>query len=161
MGALSGEIADPGAYNSDTRKLLAWGRRATNKTGITAEAEILRLDGVDVLSGHLIRVDVAAVRLTAVAAEVTALIKYATGGSNATTSSLTMRAAVFGATAAVAACFPAWFTFYTPPANQTLSLLFTLASTSSISMTGADTSLPLDILVWDCGPDTGDIGVAL
>lgn len=161
MSALAGGIADPGAYNTDTRKLLAWGRRTTNKTGITTEVEVLRLDGVAALSGHFIRVDVTPVRLTAVATDVTALIKYATDGSNATTSSLTMRASVFGSTAAVSACFPAWFAVYTPPADQTLSLLFTLQAGSSISMTGADTSLPLDILVWDCGPDTGDIGFVI
>ncbi len=158
--ALAGEIADPGQYATDVRKLIRRARRVTNKTSITAEVEVLRLDGVPVKAEHLIMIEVSHYRLTAVAAEVTGRLKISTAGT-ATTASTGLRASLYASTAAAAACFPAWYAPYTPSADETLSILLTLASSSSISMTGADADLPLDILVWDMGLDTGDVGTTL
>lgn len=160
MPALAGQIANPDTYNTDTRRLIAHGRRTTNKTGITTEVEILRLDGVPVKSGHLIKMEVSNIRLTNVATEVIARLRVSSSGT-ATVASTGIRANTFEAIAAGNGSYPAWFAIYLPSADESLSIVLTLLAGSSISMMGADTDIPLELLVWDMGTDTGDIGITL
>lgn len=165
MSVLAGAIADPGAYNDDTRKLVARARRTTGSSTTTTEVGVLQIDGVPVQAGRVYLIETNAVGVdTTVANDGGRLqIRVATGGATATTSSTVLDLAQqVIPNIAHSEHFPCG-AMYPAASDDVLSVLLTVArssGTGSLSVV-ADPTFPVDLLVWDAGVDPGDTGMVL
>lgn len=146
--------------------IIGRGRRTTDKTAITVEVGVLRLDGKTVKNGHLYRIGCTDVTWTAPADNHVGRLSYRidTTGAAATTAS----ALLHFADAAVGSSFvgqsgQTFDTLYAPGANLTLSVLLTatrIGGASAMTLEiGADH--PLDMYIEDLGLDPGDTGVVI
>jgi hypothetical protein len=163
--ALAGEIADPGQYNTDVKKLVGRARRITNSSTTTTEVAVLQLDGIAVKAGRAYLIETNPVGVdTSVANDGGRLvIRYATGGATAAISSTTLDLAQqVIPNAAHSEHFPVG-ALYPAASDDTLSILLTVARSTGSGSVGllADPTFPLDLLVWDCGVDPGDTGIVL
>lgn len=157
MSFTAGQILTADDLNTATRKCIARGRRTSDKTAITSEVGVLRLDDVPILGGRLYRVQLDSMRMSTVAATVTARFRYTTDGSTPTTASTGLAAFIY-ANSTAAESF-AMSRIYAPSVDETLSVLFTLQSTASIATANASADSPIDLLILDEGEDPGDTGV--
>jgi len=165
MSALAGGIADPGAYNTDIKKLIARASRTSNSTSTTTEQSVLELDSIPVKSGRSYVIEVPQCHVSGGAADVVAIrIRHTTDDSTPTTSSTELRyeqTTIRTGTPdePIALTHP-----YFPSSDVNLSLLLTVARAAGTAanalMVGASTK-PIQILVWDMGTDPGDTGISL
>lgn len=165
--ALAGEIADPGQYNTDVKKLIARARRTTSSSTTTTETGVLQLDGVPVKAGRAYLVFTSPLALDSSAAndESRALIRHTTDGSTAGTSSTVLPGSRVDYRQ-VDASVPEHrqiMTTYFPSADETLSLLLTasrIAGAGNISILADGTDV-IDLCVMDIGSDPGNTGISL
>lgn len=163
--ALAGEIADPGQYNEDTKKLIAYGARTTSSTATTTEQEVLRVDGVDLKSGKRYEFKTNTVQpVSSVANDYVAIkLRYATGGATATSSSTALVVSQLRITGASGNETSQAVATYAPASDEELSLILTVARVSgsgNVTITGASTN-PIELMVIDLGTDPGNTGVSL
>jgi hypothetical protein len=164
MSALAGQIANPDTYNVDTRKLIARARRETDSTAGTTEAGVLRIDGIAVKSGRHYRISTSPLQVNSTVLNdvVTVRIRIATDGTTATTSSTQLDQMTADHNITAGKGWPI-ITEHTPGADQTCSVLLTVARTSGTGNVKIEGNAVYPICVWvdDMGPDTGDVGIEL
>lgn len=163
MTAYAGQIANPADYNTDTKKIIARGRRETNSSTTTTETSVLRVDGVVFKAGRMYRVHTSGLALTSSVTtdQVSAKIRIATDGTTATTSStqIGLNQDVVNGSGAVQPLA----TEHTPAADQTGSVLLTVArvSGSGNASIAAGATFPVCLWIEDLGVDVGNTGVLL
>lgn len=148
------------------RGVLARGKRTTSSTGTTTETGVLRLPGVSVGAGRLLRVWSSNLILASTVANdsVRAIVRYTTDGSTPTTASTQLGAiqmqvpnTSFPPTQELDLPFPVG------GSDLTLAVLLTVArqsGTGSVSLLAA-AGFDIDLVVEDVGADPGDLGVDL
>lgn len=166
MSALAGGIADPGAYNTDIKKLIARaGPRTSNSTSTTTEQSVLELDSVPVKSGRAYRIEVPPLHVSGGAADVVAIkIRHTTDDSTPTTSSTVLRYMQTTIRTGTPDEPISLAHTYFPSSDVNLSLLLTVArvsGTAGNALIVGNTDKPISILVWDMGIDPGDTGISL
>lgn len=157
MTFLSGQRLTAEALNLATKRLIARGTRTSDKAAITAEVGVLRLDDIPLVGGRSYLVQLGSMRMGATAATVTARLRVTTDGSTPTTASTAIAAYIL-LNSTSAESFDISRAYY-PATDETFSVLFTLASTVSISTSGAASDSPIQLSIFDTTEDTGDIGV--
>lgn len=152
LTALAGDI-DPRPLG-----VIARGRRGSDKTTITSESGVLRLDDIPIIAGRLYRVW-GQFSVNNQTVRVIPTLRYTTDGSTPTTGSTVMEEAVFNSTAVASTGGTARVSgLYTPGSNQTLSVLLTAQSSgAAITVFGASNE-HCDLIIEDCGIDPGDTG---
>lgn len=143
------------------------GRRTSNATGATSTTLVpfLRLDDVPITAGRLYRIFSSGIALDgSVASDIGQVsVTYTTDGSTPTISSTVLPGGIAKAIIpnTTHAEYVVINTTYTPAANETLSLLFSvsrLVGTGTITPLGLAPDV-LELCVVDCGVDPGDTGV--
>lgn len=153
-------------YIDDVRTgIVARGRRVTNSSTTTTEVGVLRIDDIPITGGRTYKISTSCISInTTVNGDiVSANVRYTTDGSTPTTSS----AAIGGLgqyipSAAIGLAHP-FIGYYFPTADETFSVLLSVArasGTGSVSL-AASAGQPIDLIVEDMGIDTGDVGVDL
>lgn len=166
MPAFAGGVADPGQYNEDIKKLVAYGQRTSSSTATTTEQEVLRLDGVDLKSGKRYEFKTNTVQpVSSIANDYVAIkLRYVTGGATATSSSTALVVSQLRITGASGNETTQAVVTYAPSGgDEELSLILTVArvsGTGNVSITGASTN-PIELMVIDLGPDPGNTGMSL
>jgi hypothetical protein len=166
MGALSGEVANPGQYGKDIRKGVSRGKRTTSSsTTTTTEIGVLRLDGVKVYAGHQYRITTSALSCdTTVSGDLVRVhIRYTTDGTTAGITSTDLGFDQIRLADAANSEGVVLNLSYIPTADEVLSVLLTVhraSGTGSVSILGA-TDFPIDLFVDDKGLDPGNTGVSL
>jgi hypothetical protein len=157
----AGGIADPGQYRVDTRKCIARARRITSSSTASSSTNVtvLRVDGVAVVAGRLYRICT------------TPLLAASTVGTDVVGATIRVSStgtAVVGSTelqaaAATAARTMPIATWYAPTADEELSILLSVLriSGSGNCSIASGANVPIDLLVFDDGPDPGNIGASL
>lgn len=164
--ALAGEIADPGAYNRDIRKLIARASRTSNSSGATSsEVSVLELDSIPVKSGRSYRVECPSLHVSGGAADVVGIrIRYTVDDSTPTNSSTELRYRQTTIRTGTPDEPLDLVGHYFPSSDVNLSVLLTVAriagSAGSAVIVGASTK-PIQILIYDTGTDPGDTGISL
>lgn len=167
----SGETGTATAWNRDTKKIMARGRRTTNSTGSASLTlvPVHRLDDIALVQGHLYRVSTSTVTLdgTQAADAIRVTITYTTDGTTPTISSPTLPGGLaeivqanisFSENVAIS-------TTYTPAgASEQLSLLVCVSratGSGTVQILADGTNNILELLVEDLGVDPGDTGTDL
>lgn len=166
MTVNAGQKLTAAQYGADIRggTCIARGRRETNSSTTTTEAEVLRIDTVSLLSGRLYLLKTNSLQpFSSVANDYVAVkLRYSTSGAatSASTAAIVIQDRYTGASGnegtAAEVTFPAG-------SNQTMSLLLTVArvsGTGNVGITGS-ASVPIEIMIIDLGVDPGDTGVDL
>lgn len=165
MSAFSGEIANPGTYNDDIRKLVAYGERTSSTTSTTTEAAVLRLDGVKLKAGHRYKIWSTPLWGDTVSANlVGAQVRYST--TDTADASSTVLPGSRSDLRQADSSFPETFTIqttYAPGASdQELSLaLCCIAVTGAAAILEGSSTKVIALVVEDMGSDTGNVGIAL
>jgi hypothetical protein len=165
VSALAGQIADPGDYNREIKKLIARaGPRVSSSSTTTTEIGVLRVDGIALKAGRHYRVTTSTLLIASSVSTdvVTVRFRSTTDGSTATTSStqLDLNSAIYNFTAGPGMTMAVDIN---PVSDIVLSLLLTVARTAgtgNVSLVGGVT-FPIGFWVDDMGPDTGSIGISL
>lgn len=165
MSAFAGQIADPAAYNTDTKRRVARTARTTSSSTTTTETGVLRLDGVQVLAGHTYTIRTGSLLpVSSVANDYVGVkIRYTTDGSTATTSSTQLHGVQTRITGASGNETSKVEASYNPASDQTLSVLLSVsrvAGTGNAKIDGAATT-PIELWIDHDGVDPGDTGVSL
>lgn len=166
MSALAGQVANPQTYNDDTRKLVARASRVTNSSTTTTEIDVLRLDGLALKAGRVYNFRTGSLQpVSSVANDYIAVkLRYSSTGTASTAGASTvLMAAQARITGAGGNETVHADVMYAPAADETGSLVLTIArvsGTGNASISGGAT-LPIDLCVYDCGPDPGNTGVSL
>lgn len=160
VSALAGGPADPGQYNTDTRRLVARARRETDSSTTTTETAVLRIDGIPLKSGRHYRLSTSVLNVnSSVTTDViTARLRATTDGSTAGTSSTqSVQSTQLAARSTLIAVD------MTPAADQTVSLLLTVGRTSGSGNVLIEGNAVYPICIWvdDKGLDTGNVGISL
>lgn len=165
MGALAGQIADPATYNDDVRKRVARGKRTTDSAVSTnTETMVLRLDGLYLKAGRSYQFMTSSLLTqSTVANDVIAVrLRYETADTATTSSGVVAytqnRRTLNGTPENTHLSVD-----YTPVADETGSLLLTVARTGGTGdciIAGA-AAYPICVYVNDMGVDVGDTGVDL
>lgn len=164
MSALAGGPADPGQYNTDTRKLVGRGRRETDSSTTTTETGVLRIDGLALKSGRHYRVSTTPMQINSSVLNdvVTVRFRYTTDGSTATTSSTQLGQITADHNISAGKGAPLQGEV-TPGSDQTVSLLLTVGRTSGSgnALIEGNAIYPICIWVDDHGPDSGNVGIPM
>lgn len=160
MPAFGGEIADPGAYNRDTRKLVARGSRGTNSsTTTTTEIGVLRIDSAPLKAGRAYEIVTSTLLLgsTVGTDEIWSRLRVSTTGTAEISSTeLAFAKAQNGSGSVVLRG-----TRY-PASDETLSVLLSVIRNSgsgNVSIFAGTNGMTVEI--YDMGTDTGNVGVSL
>lgn len=143
--------------------ILARGKRTTNSTTTTTEVGVLRLDDVPIQAGRTYLIYTSTLLADSSVANdgVEGLLRYTTDGSTPTTSSTILAQTVDVQTNAAQSTDVAVIASYTPAADETLSVLLTVARTTgtgNVGLLGAATT-PIELFIEDKGLDVTDTGV--
>lgn len=142
--------------------VIARGNRQTDKTGVTSEAGVLRLDDISIKSGRLYRVYTNQMLVGAGSGDVIALrLRYTTDGSTPTTSSTVLRYVQIPEPAGTPTLTLSIGAFYAPGSDQTLSVLLTAlrvaGTAANVTITG-NADNPIELCIEDMGVDPTDTG---
>lgn len=161
LGATRGAVP----YGGPSR-LIKYGARATNSTAAAAEQPVLRVDDLRLVSGNRYAVQVLSVNMVATVANDRGNLnlRVSQAGVATTASTLTqisnsapLPASASGSEISIGGTFVA-------TANSTTgSVLLThsrFAGAGNISLQGG-TQFPIELIVYDLGPDVGNTGVSL
>jgi hypothetical protein len=164
--AYAGQIALPGTYNDDIRKIVARGQRTSNSTGSTGtEVGVLRLDGVAVLASRIYTIYTSPLIINSTVANdvMEVFVRYSTTDS-ATTASTKVSSIAMSARSAGGVQYVIPFICDLPiAAAGSISVLLSInrtVGTGTVSITSS-ASYPIDLVVMDGGPDPGNTGIAL
>lgn len=148
------------AYIDTTKTgVVGYGNRNSDKTGITAESPILRVDGIQLVAGKRYRVSTTSRPVSTVPTDTWSVrLRMDTTGAAATVAS-TQLGGIAGGTSNSPHCNH--FATYAPTSNVTASVLVTLARGSGTGTFGANIDLTLELIVEDIGADPGDTGIDL
>jgi len=164
MGALGGEISDPGQYGTDTKKLVARARRESDSSTTTTETGVLQIEGLVLKAGRHYRVSTGPLQANSSVLNdvITARIRYTTDGSTATTSSTQLAQMTADHNISAGKGWPI-LSEITPAADQIVSLLLTVGRTSGSGNALLEGNAVYPICVWvdDAGLDTGNVGISL
>lgn len=158
----AGDILTADDLNNMPR-VLGRAKRTTASTTTTTVVGVLRLDDIPIKSGHLIKIQSSPLHLKTDVANDTiyASYRYTTDGSAPTTASTLLALSQLRVTASAsdqATTLTAW---YTPAADETLSVLLCVtraAGTGNVNI-DAGATFPIEFTVHDDGVDPGDTGV--
>jgi hypothetical protein len=165
MPALSGEVADPGQYNTDIRKRIARADRTTTSSTTTSEGEVLRIDGIPLKSGRTYQLHTSSLLVQSTVANdsVVAKIRISTTGTATIAASTDLGEGIRRCTGASVLEETHAKVSYSPASDETLSLLLTVvrgAGTGSVSIYGA-ANAHIELYCDDMGTDPGNTGVSL
>ncbi len=164
----AGEPITADALNLRTQKLVQRGQRVTSSSGSSAsEVGIMRIDGAQLYAGYLYVATCPNAGLdVSTNGETPRLnLRYTVDGSTATTSSTQMTMAQADVPdAAVADHHGIWGT-YVPSSDVVMSLLLSIVRAAGagtvVATGGSGAPGPLDLMLWNMGPDTGDTATEL
>lgn len=148
------------SLNQAVRRIHRRGQRTATKTGITAEAGVLRVDNIPVLEDYAYMITISNFGIDGAAATDVGLIRirYDITGAAATTASTQLSAIRLTVDSATEYPIMPFMAFYFPATDHDLSLLMTAQATVGTIGILPDSS-GLDLVVIDLGPDPGDSGV--
>lgn len=144
--------------------VLRRGRRTSSTATTTTELAVLRVDGIPVTAGRIIKIWTPPLFAgSSVAGDNTFVrIRYSTAGVASLTS--TILTTDIGYSGSVSSTSPKLAAKYLPPSDQTLSVLLVVgrwAGTGNCSI-GVTANLPeIELIVEDTGADPGDTGISL
>jgi hypothetical protein len=168
MTALAGTTATAAEHNTDTRKIVARGSRATDSSATTGITAVLRLDDIPIIGGRLYEIKTSSLHLdsTVIDDHIEARITYTTDGTTPTSGSTILPGAKTQGRQSVSASFGedrVICTLYAPATDETLSLLLCVrrdSGTGSVSIGGLNGWL-IDMWVTDMGEDPGNTGTSI
>jgi hypothetical protein len=137
--------------------IIQWWSRTTNKSGVSAEAGVLRIDNIPFLGGVFYTIEVNGIVCSTVNGEAARLrLRLSTSGAATTASAQIAEALANGSSAFVATQSPQLVANYAPGGNATGSILLSLAlagGTGTVSLSASATA-PLTIIVkaWGKAP---------
>lgn len=149
-------------------KLLKRGFRITSSNTTTnVEIPVLRLDGIPTVPGRLYMINTSSTIImnsTVANDNILVQFRYQTGGAAATVASARVTGRAETARTSGAGQASVDITGFLPsPGTDVISVLMTVVrsvGTGNVSLQ-ASVDYPIDMLVWDCGIDPGNSGVAL
>ena len=165
LGAVRNLAAGAVAYGGPMRPIRR-GRRETNSTAAAAETAVLRVDNIPLVMGNLYLFTAPGANMVATVANDRGnmILRLSTAGLATVAStaiqisnSLPLPASASGSFIAASA------TFLSTVNSTTASVLMStmrFAGAGNISLQGGAT-FPIELLVYDLGPDVGDTGVDL
>lgn len=148
--------------------LVKWGQRTTaSSTTTAADAGVLRVDSVSLLTGRQYRIWTTPLHLDSSAAndEIRARIRYNTGGT-ATTASTVLPGTTVHARQVdqnVSESHPI-STTYTPAGNETVSFLLCvgrIAGSGNVGLSNSDGDHTIQLVIEDIGPALANSGVSI
>lgn len=145
-------------------RIIARGKRTSNATATsgTTEQGVLRLDSVALTSGNLYYIWCPVLVIdTSVAADVArCVLRYSTSGSATTSDTVLHAGNVVLSDASNAEAMTLGAT-YAPSTDETFSVLLSYLRTSGtgVQTMVAGATVPIELLVVDCGEDPTDSGV--
>ena len=132
-------------------RMVAYYPRRTNKTGITAEAGLLRVDDIPLEEGHLYRLRLSGVSFNNVATRLFMRIRGSTTGTAGLGSGILAAATHTLGAAGTTGGTREVVAFLLAAANGTLSALCSLQADSSVNTVNAATESPNEFVVEDMG----------
>ncbi|GAB3156194.1 hypothetical protein GCM10027258_62260 [Amycolatopsis stemonae] len=165
MSILAGEKLTADKLNTLETALVARHRRTTSSTTTTATTVgtsqgVCRLDDIAVKSGRLYRVTVKGGIFSTNTGRVRSLITYTTDGSTPTGSNAILKDIAIGTLATSVVVPYENIGFFTPGSDLAFSVLLSvyIVTGAGTSGTYADAGWPTELLIEDCGTDTGSVG---
>lgn len=165
MSILAGEKLTADKLNSLETALIARHRRTTSSTTTTATTAgtaqgVCRLDDIAIKSGRLYRVTVKGGIFGTNTGRVRSLLTYTTDGSTPSGSSTVLKDIAIGTLSPSVVVPYENVGFYTPGSDLAFSVLLSVYITAGTGSSGtyADANWPTELLIEDCGADTGSVG---
>lgn len=143
--------------------VIARGRRETNSTANSAEQGVLRVDNIPVVNGRLYYVTTNPIQIDSTVTNdiCRANLRIDETGAAATTSSTTIALTQLRQTDGTQSEQTMVGVLRAASADGLWSVLLTTsrpAGTGNVSLVGSAT-VPIDLIIFDCGEDPGDSGV--
>lgn len=151
-------------------RCIARGRRITNSSASasTSRVGVLRIDDIPMTGGRLYRIATSRLAVDTTVNADTAQVEllYTTDGSTPSLVSTTLPGGNDEVDMPSAARAEYLFinTHYVPATDETFSVIMTIRRTSgtgSVVLQADGTSKVIDLTIFDCGEDPGDVGVDL
>lgn len=166
---LAGAVADPGQYQIDIKKIVAFGKRVTVSSGSTGTAvTVLRIDGVPVKTGRLYAVWTSPLVLDSTVNNdvIRATIRFTADESTATEASTVLPGATVDARQADATVGEGRTVYatYEPASDLKLSLVLCVAragGSGTCTIFADGTNFVTALYVADLGKSPGDTGLSL
>lgn len=139
--------------------IVGYGNRSSDKTGITAESPLLRVDGVSLTPGKRYRVFTTLRPVSTVTTDTYSVrFRIDATGAAATTASTQLGGIAGGLSNSPNCHFAAT---YAPTGSGPLSVLVTLSRGVGTGTFSANPDLFMELVVEDIGADPGDTGIDL